>query len=326
MYRIHGLRPEEFAVTLDGQLGLVHDDDRSAVTALLDAALAGQRPAGLDHRVRSGDGQVRWVFTAAAPVTDAAARVLGISGVCQDITTRMASEAALREALARERAVSDELRRVDRLKDEFLATVSHELRTPLTSIAGFASLLIELAPEHADMVGRIERNAREMQRLIQGLLDQARLESGRVVLEPRRLVLAEALRDVLGQYEAVVGDTEVSLDVDERVAVVMDAQAFERVVGNLLGNAAKYAPGSPIEISVSCDDATVTLAVTDHGPGIPAEHQARLFEPYYRAPGAGRAIVRRYAELHGGRAWCRSAPGRGSTFLVTMPRAADEPG
>ncbi|MEO6886953.1 MAG: PAS domain-containing sensor histidine kinase [Jatrophihabitantaceae bacterium] len=328
MYRIHGTDPAQFTVTLADHLGLVLEQDRGRVSKALEHAMSGEVPPGVDHRVRHTDGTVTWVFMAVEPRLDARGQILGVSGVCQDITARMASETALHDALRREQAVSDELRRVDALKDEFLATVSHELRTPLTSIAGFAALLRQAAPERADLVEPIERNAGEMHRLIQHLLDQARLESGRVILEPTQFVLADAVRSVVANTATLLGQTTVFVDIAPDITVVMDVDGFGHILRNLLGNAAKHAGGATIVVSAQVTDGTVIVSVADEGPGIAPEHQEHLFDPFFQVPGEyrsvrgtglGLAIVRRYVELQGGKVWCESTFGSGATFYFTIP-------
>jgi len=327
MYRILGTHPAEFAVSLSTHLERVHEADRAGVTALFDRALSGDHGIGLDHRLNRLDGEQAWVFLACEPRFDGQGNVIGLSGVCQDITARVATETALQDALEREQSTTEELRRVDSLKDEFLATVSHELRTPLTAIAGFAALLHERAPEHAQLVEPIERNAGEMHRLIQRLLDQARLESGRVTLEPTAFPLARAVDAVIEQLRSALGTTRVVVEVPATVSVLMDRDAFTHVLGNLVGNAAKYAAGGTITVGAAVTGSKVTVSVADDGPGIPVKHQHQLFDPYFRVAetsqaargmGFGLAIVRRYVELHGGRVWCESVAGSGATFYFTV--------
>ncbi len=322
--------PGRFDSTLDGHLALVHEDDREQVAGMLAQALAGQTPTGVDHRIITPQGEQRWVFVAVEPRFDADGAVLGLSGACQDITGRVATEQMLQRALQREQQVSEELRRLDAIKDEFLATVSHELRTPLTSIAGFAALLGERAPEQHLLVEPLERNAREMRDLIERLLDQARVESGRVLLEPQELPLAEALRSVLAGLPGVTRD-RVVVDVPDDLAILMDPPAFGHIVSNLVTNAIKYGGDGVITVSAGVVDGSVVVAVSDRGPGIPLEYQPNLFDAFFRVPGTagtargsgfGLSIVRRYVHLHGGSVWCESAPGEGTVFRFSAPLAS----
>jgi signal transduction histidine kinase len=259
------------------------------------------------------------------PLHQRGRRAVGITVLLRDVS----EEAALQEALRREHEVSEELRRLDVLKDEFLSTAAHELRAPLTSIAGFASLLARTAPDRAEFVEPIERNARDMQRLVEALLDQARLESGRVTVEPTRFALAPAVNKLLSDAPEQLGSSPVVIEIADDATIDMDEQAFSLVLGNLVTNAAKYGADGTITISARQEPDFVTVSVTDEGPGIPEEHQAHLFEPFFRVPGDqwsirgtgfGLSIVRRYVELHGGEVTCDSSPGIGTTFAFTVPR------
>lgn len=326
MYRIHGVDPAEFVPSLAHHLDLVVADDRPRVADLFDQTLAGTATTGIDHRVVGGDQSESWLHITVEPRTDAEGHVLGLSGVSQDVNGRVASEAALQQALVAEQAVIEELRRVDALKDEFLATASHELRTPLTSIVGFTEVLTQVAPEQGSLIAPIERNAHDMRRLVEGLLDQARLESGKVTVEPTRFELEPAVQELIAELNPAPEDVRV--EIPAHLEILMDVEAFSRVLGNLVGNATKYASDSAITISAERTDEHVSVSVADQGPGIPLEDQEHLFDPFFRAPGASRtargsgfglSIVRRYLELHGGDVVCQSSPGHGTTFTFRVP-------
>jgi PAS domain S-box-containing protein len=185
MYTIFGVAPGAFEPSILAQLELVHPEDRHQVQEAFHAALGKGRSTELDHGVLRSDGSLGWVFLAIEPAQDAAGHDIGASGVCQDVTERKLAESTVRDALERERSATEELRRLDRVKEGFLATVSHELRTPLTAILGFASLLRQSCPDHDQLVAPIERNAYDMHQMVERILDYSRLEAGRVAIEPR---------------------------------------------------------------------------------------------------------------------------------------------
>ncbi|MBA3741334.1 ATP-binding protein [Sporichthya sp.] len=324
MYAIFGVDPAEFFPSFSAHLDLIHPDDQDLVRAALAEVLAGRTPAELDHRARHPDGSTVWVFLAIEPTRDPDGRVIGASGVCQDVSVRTRAEATAREALDRERAASEELRRLDRAKEEFLATVSHELRTPLTAILGFSSLLRATPTEHALLLEPIERNAYDMHQMVERLLDYSRLEAGRVMIEPRSVGLAEQVRSVQGQLDSALAGRTVEVDVPDDLVVWADPDALQRILVNLIGNAAKYSePPGIIRVCAGPGEQGTVVSVADDGPGIAAEHQSEIFERFFRVPGStrakrgtgvGLAIVRQYVELHGGRVWVDSEPGQGSTF------------
>jgi PAS domain S-box-containing protein len=243
----------------------------------------------------------------------------------------------LAAALERERAGAAHLRAVDEMKTTFLQAVSHDLRTPLTTILGIA-LTLERggaaglpADEAADLLHRLSGNARKLDRLLGDLLDLDRLARG--TLTPRRQLV-----DIGALTRRVVHDADVT---DEHAVVVdaptlqlaVDAPKVERIVENLVVNAAKHTqPGTTIWVSVQPQRDGVLLLVEDEGPGVPAQHREQVFQPFHQgrniadhAPGAGigLALVARFAQLHGGRAWVQDRPGGGASFRVFLPDVAD---
>jgi signal transduction histidine kinase len=251
------------------------------------------------------------------------------TAMVRDVSGRKHEE-KLQEALAREREAGERLRELDRLKDEFLATVSHELRTPLTVISALTEVL-RGSPDHGDRGEWLERvfhNASEMSGMIEQLLDYSRLEAGRVALEVGPLGLRDAALRCIAVVKQATGARQTRVDIPDDLTVQADERGFERILVNLLTNAAKYSPeDSAIGVSATAKNGEAVIAVRDEGTGIPPVEQVRVFERFYqgsvvsgkRGTGIGLSIVRRYVELLGGRVWVESKPGGGSTFAFTMP-------
>jgi PAS domain S-box-containing protein len=245
-----------------------------------------------------------------------------VSAAIRDATERVETERRLRE--------------LDVLKDEFLSVVSHELRTPLTAIGGFAQLLLAQADKidaerRADMLQRIARNAHEMDRLVGQLLDLSRLDAGQVDVQPEPLGLLDAVQACLAAMgDAVAG--RVAVDVADDLVVLADGHALDRVLTNLVTNAAKFSPaGSTIAVSGSRDGGFAVVSVLDQGTGIPEDEREKVFDRFYqldgeRGPrngtGIGLSIVRRYVDLLGGQVWVASAPDAGADFRFTLPLPA----
>jgi signal transduction histidine kinase len=240
---------------------------------------------------------------------------------------------AVRAAL-RERAVSDQLRELDGMKNSFLQAVSHELRTPLASILGYALLLEQkedrLSKEQREMALRqLAASSRKLNQLVVDLLDVDRLSRG--IIEPQ-LSSTDVSELVLRVVEETpVGDRRVDLDVVPARAAV-DASKVERIVENLLSNAAKYTPpGTPITVRVRPEDRGVYIVIEDAGPGVPDDLKADIFRAFARGTaaqrhspgvGIGLSLVAQFAEMHGGRAWVEDRPGGGSSFKVYLPAGA----
>jgi two-component system sensor histidine kinase KdpD len=258
-----------------------------------------------------------------------------------DITERKRAERALRaserkfsDAFKREREAAQRLRTLDDMKNTFLEAVSHDLRTPLTSILGSALTLersrMELPPEDAlDMVGRIASNARKLERLLSDLLDLDRLQRGIVSPTRRATDLDEFVRRAIGESDTK-GRT-VELDI-EPGTVPIDQAKTERILENLLSNSIRHTPPEArIWVRARPQHGGVLFVVEDDGPGIPEELREEIFEPFRQAPGSssehspgvgiGLSLVRRFAELHGGRAWAEERPGGGAAFHVFLPGA-----
>ena len=332
MYAVYGLSPGDVPPSLAAHADLLEDGDRPALVRMVSEGLYGRTPPSLDHRRRLADGHEVWVHVEVEPLRGPTGAVVGVAGVVQDVTGRINAETALQEALVMEREAGEELRQVDTMRREFLATVSHELRSPLTTLGGLVPFLRARAPEHAGLIDPIERKVAEMSRLVETLLDDAMLTAGRVELAVTRFLVAPAALEILRERVGGVDGEAWALDVPPDLSIDMDPEAFALALGNYVGNAVKYAGDALITVSARSDGHHVTVGVSDHGPGIPREDQDRLFEAFYRAPGGrqvargsgfGLSITRRYVELHGGTVACDSTPGAGATFSFTVPVVHD---
>jgi signal transduction histidine kinase len=222
-------------------------------------------------------------------------------------------------------------------KSEFLADMSHELRTPLNAISGFSQvlrkqLLGEINEKQAEYLDDILASSRHLLSLIDDVLDLAKVEAGQIELEVMPFSLREALERgvVIVRERATREDVRVSVSSDPGVdTVIGDERRIRQVVFNLLSNAVKFAPaGSTVDVSAARVDGEVRISVSDSGPGIAPEDQARIFEEFQQAAagkeqregtGLGLALSRRLVELHGGHIWVDSEVGKGSTFAFTLP-------
>ena len=215
-----------------------------------------------------------------------------------------------------------------------LAVVAHDMRSPLTVVAGAAELLLDdasLAPQHRDLVRRIEASAQALTTLAQDLVDAMGLKQAGLLLAPVDVVsMVEAVvarqRLVRGHADRI----EVSIDVAPGPAtqVLGDRARLERAIDNLLGNALKYSPQhEKVSVTVTTAAAQVEVLVADRGPGVPEEHQQSIFEAFTRAPntaaapgtGLGLAIVKEIADLHRGQVRLDSAEGAGARFTLVLP-------
>jgi signal transduction histidine kinase len=255
----------------------------------------------------------------------------GLEQEVQERTRELAS------ALGKLDEKTRELEKASAHKSEFLADMSHELRTPLNAISGFSQvlrkqLLGEINEKQAEYLDDILASARHLLSLIDDVLDLAKVEAGQIELEVMPFSMREALERgaVIVRERATREDVRVSLSSDPGADTVMgDERRIRQVVFNLLSNAVKFAPaGSTVDVTAARIDGEVRVSVSDSGPGIAPEDQARIFEEFQQAAagkeqregtGLGLALSRRLVELHGGRIWVDSEIGQGSTFVFTLP-------
>lgn len=238
-----------------------------------------------------------------------------------------------------------DLEKAHRAKAVFMAGVSHELKTPLHAIIGFAQVLRRkghdpLTPKQEEYVRFILKNGEHLLTLINDILDLSRIESGSLELTPQDLNITSLLDECVRSLRPLARQRSqrISLHCGSEIpAVRADRAKLKQVVFNLLGNAIKFSPdGGSIRVRTGLGDFgdEIRIAVQDAGPGVPPEEQERIFEPFVRLPGQepregtglGLAIAKRLVELHGGRIWVDSAPGKGSTFAFSLPVAGFEPG
>jgi PAS domain S-box-containing protein len=254
--------------------------------------------------------------------------------LCAALNHERVATDRLAVALERERAAAEHLRALDEQKSAFLQAVSHDLRTPLASVLGI-SLTLQRSrgrlpeAETGDLLGRLSVNARRLDRILTGLLDLDKLDRGIVELRRERVDLAGLVAGVVSEASEELLDAHpVNLELAP-AQVLADAAKVERIVENLLANAARHTdPGTPIWVRVAPGTRGALLCVDDAGPGIPAEQRESIFRPFNRGPGGatyapgsgvGLALVAQLASLHHGHAWVEDRAGGGASFRVLLP-------
>lgn len=253
-------------------------------------------------------------------------------------TVRAALRARGRQHQARE--LLERLEETIRERDQFLAILSHELRNPLGAIRNASEVLSRQAPSRADVMNPlaiVDRQARHLGRLVDDLLDVARVTSGKIVLQKSPCELGEVIERAARQLEQAVAQGQLQLRVKAAPGPVMvdaDPVRIEQIVSNLLTNAVKYTPpGGTLEVAVESRGRDAIVRVTDSGVGLAPEMLGTVFKMFVQADrsldrsqggmGIGLTLVRLLVELHGGKVEAASAGlGKGSTFTVTLPLLA----
>jgi signal transduction histidine kinase len=237
--------------------------------------------------------------------------------------------------------VYKELESASRHKSEFLASMSHELRTPLNAVIGFSQVLRqqmfgELNEKQVEYVDDILSSGQHLLNLINDILDLAKVEAGRMELQPAPFALPETLRNAMAMVRerATRQDVTLAVEIDDSVGEIeADERKVKQILFNLLSNAVKFTPaGGTVTLAARTDDSRAIISVRDTGVGISPADQARIFEDFYQlspgmtqeGTGLGLALTKRLVDLHGGELTVESTPGGGSTFTVWLPRQRTE--
>ena len=308
--------------------------DQPRVRAAIERAIARRVPFELEHRVLRPDGSTGWTFSRAVPILDEKGEILEWFGAASDVTARREAEETLRASEAA-------LKEADRRKDEFLAMLAHELRNPLAPISN-ALYTLRMHPD-ADTAQRardmMDRQLRQMVRLVDDLLDVSRITRGKVTLKKEPARLSEIIEAAVETVKPLVDVRRQALSVDLGPGAWLDADKarLSQVFANILNNASKFTPGGGrIAVSARTTADGVTIEVKDTGMGIPRGQLESIFELFEQVDhsierahsglGIGLTIAKSMVEMHGGSVEAASdGAGKGTTFRVRLPTRAAPP-
>ena len=321
----------------------VHPEDQPQAAAAWRACVKEGREFVGEMRFVRPDGSARLVWSRAVPVRAPDGTITGFVSAVEDITERRAAEAAR----LKEHEAQLELRRLREVADfktNFLRTAAHELGTPLTPIKIQLRVLRDLlkrrpSPDEEKALAILDRNLDRLQVLVRDLLESARLQSGRMKLNPRSMDLAHTVHDVVETFQEPAIQTGILLDarVPTEMAMVGDPDRVTQVLYNLLSNAMKFTPaGGRVHVEAHDLGETVRVTVEDTGAGFTAEQASHLFQPFSQVhdpmqttragSGLGLYICKGIVEQHGGGITAHSdGPGKGARFTFVLPRVARPP-
>lgn len=311
----------------------IPQDEQPRVVEAIQQAIRDRCPFELEHRVLRADGTVGWTVSRAVPLLDEHNEIVEWFGAASDVTER-------KQLLEREQAAREHAERTNRTKDEFLAILSHELRSPLNPILGWAKLL-QTNQLDADKTHRalstIERNAKLQTKLIDDLLDVAKILRGKLEISDIAIDLAAVIGASLEVVSTAVQAKAIALRtaLAEGCLVRGDSARLQQVIWNLLSNAVKFTPqGGQIEVCLESLNDCAQVTITDTGKGIRREFLPQLFDSFrqedvsitrqYGGLGLGLSIVKYLVEAHGGSIVADSpGEGQGSTFTLRLPLMTD---
>ncbi|WP_019505201.1 response regulator [Pleurocapsa sp. PCC 7319] len=296
-----------------------------------------------EGQIRTLDNRSIWVSHKAIAVKDRDGEIIYYEGAVADITASKQAQLERIELLARERRAKEEAERLNRIKDEFLATLSHELRTPLNAVIGWSQLIRAgklSKSQSAKAIETIYRNARAQNQLIEDLLDVSRIIRGTMNLNLQSGNLIEVLRSSLDTVRPTAAAKQIEIETQflDPIKVNLDPERLQQVFWNLLINAVKFTPvGGLVTVETITSQDTVAIRITDTGQGIAADTLPYVFDRFSQAEtksstrtqgglGLGLAIVRHLVEIHGGRVMADSdGLGQGATFTVELPLLSEPP-
>ena len=297
---------------------LVPPDRPNELPAILERLRRGESISHYQTERIHKDGRRLTISVTISPVRDTAGTVIGASAIARDITVQ---EQAIRSAL--------------RTRDEFISIATHELRTPLTIVFARLQLMERRISrpgyEHDGLrkdLAVVRKGADKLRSLVDRLLDVSRIRSGRIDLDLAPTDVIALARNVALELDETTGrEIAVHGPASSGDLVRVDAVRIEEVLTNIIDNAIKYgAVEEPIDLELADEPTRIRVAVSDRGPGIPAEDRDRIFEPFHRLStdtrgvGLGLHIAREIMTLHGGSLTVAERPGGGTTFAIILPK------
>ncbi len=326
----------------DKVLAVVHPDDRGFVENFFEETRRRGSRYNEEFRVIYSDGSIEWIRVEGKSYLDADGKPEKMVGVVTRVTDEKLAAAELERVYEREKKARDEADSANRAKDLFLAFVSHELRGPLNSILGWSRILLTRDVDDATRrkaYETIEKSAKNQAKLINDLVDSARVATGKIRLEYRQVNIVDVVRSSFEAHKPLAESQGLEYRFEfekDQVVVFGDSGRLQQVFGNLLSNAIKFTPsGGEIVVRVEPHENSVDISVADTGQGIDPSGLTDIFKQYAQGDaersrksgglGIGLSIVNILVSKHGGTVRGESdGLGRGSKFTVTLPLNASE--
>ena len=306
--------------------GLFHPEDSVRAWEVWNAALSSGKPYEVEYRLKHRSGEYRWILSRAVPLRNADGKIIRWMGTCTDVQDM--------------KKTSDVLARALQARDDFLSIASHELKTPLTSMKLRAQVVKRELRNLSEanyprekveaLVDQTDKQIIRLTRLIDDMMDVARIRSGKLSIEKTEFDVCDLVRETIERLRPVFvasGCGEPTVKLCKSLVGLWDKIRIEQVLTNLLTNAIRYGKGSQIGVYLDAKEDGFLLAVTDRGIGIQKEHLEKIFDRFERSTaggegyglGLGLYITKQIVLAHGGKVWVDSNLGRGSTFYVQVP-------
>jgi PAS domain S-box-containing protein len=336
MHSLFGLKPGSFGGKYEDFIALVHPQDRPELARAVEESVRSGKEFRAEFQVILTDGTPHYLATRGNVIYDGTGKPVRMTGVCLDITERKRAEEEIRKLNAeleeRVELRTAELRASHQEMEAFTYSVSHDLRAPLRHIGAFAEILQEefgkdMDPSAKDYLRRIMHSAQNMSRLVDDLLNLARI--GRLGLNRRSVDLKLLVEEVIAEIQPEVRDREIEWKIGNLPRVECDAVLMKQVFANLISNSVKYTRprhNAAIEVGIKEHNGERALFVSDNGAGFSMKFADKLFGVFQRlhraeefeGTGVGLATVQRILQKHGGKIWAEAEVDRGATFYFTI--------
>jgi PAS domain S-box len=312
---------------------LIHPDDWERVQETVADGVWARQHYTIEYRLKHRNGEYRWVWEHGSSVFDERGQLIWLDGVIFDISERHAMEQALLEA-------KNKAEQAAATKTAFLANMSHEIRTPMNAIIGFTEVVLasELKKEQQQHLLTIRQSAKSLLRLLNDILDTAKMERGNIELESLNFSIAAVLQELIAESEGTARGKGLQLHLqmadDLPPYLKGDPLRLKQILNNLVSNAIKFTEHGEVTLSVSKEEERLHFLIQDTGVGIATERQNRIFDAFTQADasvtrrfggtGLGTTICKQLVELMQGEIWLESEVGNGTKFHVLLPIVVGE--
>lgn len=322
--------------TLGQELGMnwlegIHPDDLNSFMKIYKTSFDERKPFEVEFRVKNRDGSYRWIISKGVPRFQSDGRFGGYIGSCTDINEQKIIEEKIKK-------FNEELTSLNASKDKFFSIIAHDLKSPLSGLLGFTEILVEeygdlRDEEKKEFIGHSYQAAKNINALLENLLEWSRIQIGNIVFEPSIVNVETVLREIVVLFDQNASNKKIKLEqkAEANLNAFADKNMFKTVMRNLVSNGIKFTKaGGSVTLSAEEYDNLVKISVEDSGIGISQENIGKLFriDVNYttlgtnkeRGTGLGLMLCKELVEKNGGNIWVESALGKGTKFIFTLPK------
>jgi PAS domain S-box-containing protein len=323
--------------TLGQELGMswlegIHPDDLNRFMQTYTTSFESRKPFEIEFRIKKSDGSYRWILSKGVPRFQTDGRFAGYIGSCTDINDQKVIEETVKR-------FNEELKSLNTSKDKFFSIIAHDLKSPLSGLLGFTEILVEefndlQTEEIQEFIGHSHQAAKNLNALLENLLEWSRIQIGKIAFEPAEIDVESIFEDIFSLFNQNARNKKIRLEkkVDSNLKAIADKNMFKTILRNLISNGIKFTrEGGQITVSAEKENDFIKISAQDSGVGISDENISKLFriDVNYttqgtnkeRGTGLGLVLCKELVEKNGGKIWVESEVGKGTRFILTLPKA-----